>query len=444
MKKRMFHFLSTFLTVVLLAATSAAAGPKQDRIIVKVKESGKVQSLVQKHAVTVKKSFGRGTSRTLIISHPDTKGLEQRLKRDPDVEWVEPDRPVHPLDGETVLPLGETVLPLGPVSPTTDGQTIQQLLGETVLPLEQETIKAGYSRLASLVTPSSQLIIQPAFRRIGLYATVTAATGRGVKVAVVDTGVDTCHAALKGVRVFSFVEEASSSVGTGRAPEDCPVAGATRPPGFGHGTAVSSLIRVVAPEAEIWMMRVFDHTGTAQISDVAEAIVMASDMGAHVINMSFGTATPSMALADAIAYATAANVVTVAAAGNDGLEQVYYPAALSSTVAVAAVTNSDLKAKFSNYGSKILVSAPGVGLWAAYPGQLLTLASGTSFSAPLIAGEAALVIGQWQGGSTLDASVWYVWAKVAIGAQPIDLLQPVYMGKLGRGRLYLPWSVYTW
>ncbi len=110
------------------------------------------------------------------------------------------------------------------------------------------------------------------------------------------------------------------------APEDCATNATIQAPGFAHGTAVSSLVRVTAPEASVWAMRVFDNTGTALTSDVYEAIVFAADHGVPVINMSFGMTSPSVALADAIAYAQGRGAVMVAAGGNSGVEPLMYPA----------------------------------------------------------------------------------------------------------------------
>src|SRR6185295_12944852 len=161
---------------------------------------------------------------------------------------------------------------------------------------------------------------------------------------------------------------------------------------FGHGTRVASLLRLVAPEATVWALRVFDNSGTAQISDIYEAVVFAANHGANVINMSFGTATPSQALEDAIDYAHSRGVVLVAAGGNNNTEPLMYPAQFSSVHGVVAVTNSDIKASFSNYGRDASFSAPGQGVWAAHPNHQMAYVSGTSYASPLAAAEAALVI----------------------------------------------------
>jgi len=438
-----FNIVSVCIALLIFIGISvpmASAAPKTPAVIVHLKDPAKVNALGQKHGFSVKKSLVRGSERTLIVTHADPNGLAKSLKQDPDVDWVEVDHPLYRL-GETVLPLGETVLPLGEtVLPL--GETVLPL-GETVLPLntvnsllgttvslaQQSIVSSGYSILASLITPSGRFLIQPAFYKIGLYRAVSLSRGRGAKVAVIDTGVDTCHETLQGIAFFSFVADPNA--------ENCPSPGAIQPPGFGHGTAVTSLIRAVAPQASISMLQVFDATGVAQVSDVYQAILFATDQGANVINMSFGASDASQALSDAIAYATANQVVTVGASGNNNLQQVLYPANIAPAIAVAATDNGDLKASFSNFAPNMFVSAPGVNLWAAYPNHLLTLASGTSYATPLVAGQAALIFGQYFATYRGTPTINQVQSRIKYGADTIDALQPAFAGQLGSGRINL-------
>ena len=106
--------------------------------------------------------------------------------------------------------------------------------------------------------------------------------------------------------------------------------------------------------------------------------------------MSFGTLTDAKVLRDAIEYARAGNVVLVASAGNNNTSAPQYPAAYAGVVTVAATDLLDRKASFSNYGSYVFVDAPGTHIISATPGGGYGMASGTSFSAPMVAGMAAL------------------------------------------------------
>ncbi len=161
---------------------------------------------------------------------------------------------------------------------------------------------------------------------------------------------------------------------------------------FGHGTMVAGLVRLAAPGAAIMPLRVFDAGGSAHLFDVIRAIYWAVDHGAGVINMSFSLPGHSVELQRAIGYARSHGVVCVAAAGNQGIHAQVYPAAFAAGVGVAATTHDDELSVFSNYGSSLVdLAAPGSGVVSTYPGGLYGAGWGTSFSAPLVAGAAALI-----------------------------------------------------
>jgi subtilisin family serine protease len=107
--------------------------------------------------------------------------------------------------------------------------------------------------------------------------------------------------------------------------------------------------------------------------------------------MSFSTTDDSKALKDALDYANKAGVALVASAGNDNNDHAVLPASAGNVIGVAATDLQDVKASFSNFGGYLQVAAPGVNIVAPYPGGYYALVSGTSFSAPIVAGEAALI-----------------------------------------------------
>ncbi len=162
-------------------------------------------------------------------------------------------------------------------------------------------------------------------------------------------------------------------------------------PEIGHGTSVASLIHLVAPAAKIMPLKAFGPDGSGALANIVAAIYFAVDNGANVLNLSFDTTTKSAELQTAIRYAQQAGVVVAASAGNDGLDTIVYPAAFQGVLNTAAVDGKGAKASFSNFGQSIKVAAPGVGLIAAYPANHWAAVSGTSFAAPLVSGEAALL-----------------------------------------------------
>jgi subtilisin family serine protease len=107
--------------------------------------------------------------------------------------------------------------------------------------------------------------------------------------------------------------------------------------------------------------------------------------------MSFTLVAPSQALLDAIAYAAGHRVLCVAAVGNGGVQAQMYPASWPGVIAVAATTMADQRSIFSNYGSRVDLSAPGEALITTYPGNHYAAVWGTSFATALVSGAAALI-----------------------------------------------------
>jgi len=245
--------------------------------------------------------------------------------------------------------------------------------------------------------------------------------GAGVKVAVIDTGIDFTHPLFAG-RIagpnYDFVDDDTD-------PQE--VAGGN---GYGHGTFVAGIVALTAPQATIMPLRAFDSAGIGTSFDIAEAICFAADNGAQILNMSFGMLSADPAIDAALDYAYG-RVYMVAAAGNDNLPLLHFPAARTTrTLAVTSVTDNDLKASFGNYHLDTGVSAPGVNIYSAYPGGLWANWSGTSFSTPLVAGEAALLL-----------ALRPTWDSVAMNTAirssgvNIDPLNPAYLFKLGQVRI---------
>ncbi|HLH31432.1 MAG TPA: S8 family serine peptidase [Terriglobia bacterium] len=472
MKIRMILITAALVTFTLLAggtgasaqtlstATSTAlAAPTS--LVVQVQPGVNIGAIASQLGFTVTKSLSSTSAgSTYVISgNGNLAALQQALASSSSVAWVEPNQSfrVSPLDGgetvlpldggETVLPLdgGETVLPLGPGYPTVTASTIQAALksvlqtldgGETVLPLDGgETvlplsgIQQAYAKVAGLAIGSPALILQPAFGKIGYFGAILKTTGKGMMVVDLDTGADTCHPALAGIYTHNFVSYEPTD------PENCPNASTVPGNGFGHGTAVASLLRVLAPESNLWVLRVFDSTGTADVATVYQATVWAVDHGANIINMSFGATTNSQALQSAIAYAAAHGVLVTAAAGNSNQNAVMYPAAIQPAIAVASTDINDAKSSFSNYGFATDVTAPGSQLVAAYPGSRWAIVWGTSFASPMAAGDGALIGSAWASQFLSALPLNSMISAVRYGVDSIALQNPQYVGLLGTGRI---------
>ena len=235
---------------------------------------------------------------------------------------------------------------------------------------------------------------QSAVEQMRLSEVHTTATGSGVVVAVLDSGVDSTHPSLSGsvLQGWDYVDDDDSphevadgvdGDGDGMADD-----------AFGHGTFVAGVVVLVAPSATVLSVRVLDDEGRGNTFTIAEAIIDTVDSGADVINLSFGTnqKLKSKLLEDAIKYAHERGAVVIAAAGNDGTENRHYPAAYSHVVAVTALADEvDRMATFSNRGDWAKLAAPGEWIAGPAPGGTFVWWSGTSVAAPFVSGTVALL-----------------------------------------------------
>lgn len=220
--------------------------------------------------------------------------------------------------------------------------------------------------------------------------------GSGVKVAILDTGVTANSAFNSAISSINLVDlPANASLQNG------------------HGTAVASMIigngsltPGVAPGAEILSIRIANDAGQSDSFLLARGIVAAVDGGARLINISMGSFGDSALVRNAIEYARAGGALIVAAAGNNGTNNVSYPAANEGVIAVGAVDALGNHLDFSNSGDSIDISAPGFGVNAAWTGQQAASVTGTSFSAPIVAGAIAAIMTE-AGAGKLTASQAY-------------------------------------
>jgi type VII secretion-associated serine protease mycosin len=215
--------------------------------------------------------------------------------------------------------------------------------------------------------------------------------GKGITVAVVDSGVQGDHPDLTG-RVLPGVAflNGPAQVGAGNTDTD------------GHGTHVAGIVGAgangvgvvgVAPQATILPVKVLDSTGTGRTTDVAAGITWAVDNHAQVINLSLGSGVDSASIETAVAYAISHNVVVVAAAGNQGAGgPTEYPAAIPSVIAVAGLDPDGTIASYSTRGKYVDVAAPGSSVISTFPPSTWQTLSGTSMASPFVAGLAALII----------------------------------------------------
>lgn len=245
-------------------------------------------------------------------------------------------------------------------------------------------------------------------------------SGEGVKVAVLDSGVNFNHADLSDNFDFSLNELGYDFVSDDFFPEDV----------YGHGTHVAGILAAasngfgivgVAPNAQIIALRVLDENGEGSASTIIEALQWIQNYNAahpdspiRITNNSYGTGSNSSQLEAAFDVLAGSGVLHISSAGNEGSaagngNNVGYPAKYGSVVAVAAVDKNNQRASFSSTGSDVEIAAPGVAVlstwkdgtnfagpqpfsFAGYAGEYFIEANGTSMASPHVAGVAALLM----------------------------------------------------
>lgn len=230
-------------------------------------------------------------------------------------------------------------------------------------------------------------------------------TGSGVKVGIIDSGVSVAHADLAVVGGYDWVQDDTN-------PDDV----------YGHGTHVAGITCAamngfgavgVAPDCDLYSLRVLNDAGSGNTSDILAAVNWAVAHDLDIINLSLGRATDMGSVAEAtFAAAYDAGVLIVAAAGNSGTargkgKNTIYPAKYASVIAVAATDSADNRAYFSSTGNEVEIAAPGLGVHSTWndadspanpqpqcdaPDRCYKDASGTSMASPQVAGVAALII----------------------------------------------------
>lgn len=242
--------------------------------------------------------------------------------------------------------------------------------------------------------------------------------GIGIRVAVIDTGIDKTHPDL-----ITNIKGGINFVGSGGRRYDPNKWNDDN----GHGTHVSGIIAAadnsigvvgVAPEAYLYGVKVLDRNGSGYLSDVIAGIDWAVQTNMDVANMSLGTNSDIQSLHDAVDVAYNSGLVLVAAAGNDGDldpdNDIDYPARYSSVIAVAATDINNNRAPWSSDGEELELSAPGVSIRSTWKGGTYNTISGTSMASPHVAGVSALYLSIF--GSSTPAQV-----RNALNSTALDL-----------------------
>lgn len=287
-------------------------------------------------------------------------------------------------------------------------------------------------------------------------------TGKEVLIGIVDTGIDFEHEDLKQVIWKNQAEMGLDKNGNDKSTNGIDddnngriddwrgwdfgsELGFDNDPSYGadHGVHVSGIaaaqwnnsigISGVCPTAKILPVKIGGNFGIDNsVNHEYDGLLYAAIMGAKVINCSWGSTGFSQTDETVVNTATALGALVVAAAGNNNLNERFYPASYEKVLSVASSDDEDIKSSFSNYNNAVDITAPGTFIFSTEPNNKYDYKSGTSMASPVTSGAAAVIVSQFP-----DYSPAQIKALLEVNADNIDLQNPEYLGLLGSGRLNL-------
>jgi len=405
------HRSFVLVFVILLGLPSMAQRQVGQTQYILTTHPSSFDSLSHRHGLNLQTTVWQNSNYNYAVylvtdpSSRDSSRLASELGSDADTLGFEPNQVIQlpELSGTTSAALAQS----------TEG-ILDSLPGRTLVTFNGVTVPSNY------VQQPTTTIIRWADALLSSHL-----TGDGI-VAVIDTGVDLKHPALASVLVPGFDFTRNQSEASELLDLDPNVAASLSqstegildsnraaqlnsstlailsqstegildgsPRAFGHGTMTVGLVHLIAPGARIMPLKAFKADGTSDISNILRAIYYAVDHGSTIVSMSFEMAQPSPGLLGALDYAADHNVVAIAAAGNDGQQTAVFPAGVEGVIGIGSTNNFDQRSTFSNFGSPdATFAAPGEGVISTYPGNHYAAGWGTSFSAPIVAGAAALI-----------------------------------------------------
>jgi len=235
--------------------------------------------------------------------------------------------------------------------------------------------------------PSSAQMLGWEIKKLNIDRQWTYSEGRGVVVAVIDTGCDLEHIDIKNnlLKGINIIDKSKD-------PQD----------DNGHGSHVCGMIAAennglgmvgVSPKVKILPVKALDSKGNGSLRNVIEGIIWAADAGADFITMSLGASSSNDQLEKAIQYASLKGSVVFAAAGNSGENtEILYPARYKNVISIGAIDENLSRTSFTCSGEDLDFLSPGHNIFSIAPNSGYAIMSGTSMSNPFAVGCAALLL----------------------------------------------------
>ncbi|MFZ6029084.1 MAG: S8 family serine peptidase [Chloroflexota bacterium] len=378
--------------------------PPADEVAVKLKPGVNIQTILSRYNATQFGFLAETNLYFLKLNGQDANALLPLMNADVDLYYAEPNYYADSITGQA------------------------RYIGGRIAYLNSVARYIG-GRDAGVPAPSGDPVW--AWQRVNRTDANKIASGQGVIVAVLDTGLAADHSLLQSSLTdgYDFVAMKSQILDQGNGIDDDGDGQIDEQ--TGHGTHVAGIILSAAPGVQIMPIRVLNSDGIGTYWELAKGIRYAVDRGAKVINMSLSAPLLPDCLNSALAYAAENDVVIVAAAGDGAGPN--YPAGYSDPLAVIGVGATDVNDTVSWFSGGLLqdtdIYAPGVNIYSAFPYDEYVYASGTSMASPMIAAEAALLISRHP-----------TWSAGQVAQRIIDEVDPI---GLAAGRTNLGMALST-
>ncbi len=404
---------SLFWALVLVGGLQAAMAGQDGplRILVRTRNGGQAHSVAMRHDL--------GVVAQSMVQYYDFQGVLTEVTTDQDPAIIL----ANLADDRDVV--HAEVEPKGTLPASVLTQSTASVLNQSTASVLNSLLDTAPTSFFGASLPNGY-VNQPAMVRINRALAHQIVTGTGLIIADIDSAIDPEHPAYKSVlvpgfnflknssdvSVFSDLDQSTASVLNqstasvlNQSTASVLNSGAVlfldqstasvlngQSPYLGHGTEVAGVLHLIAPHSGIMPLTAFGLDGTGSFYNIIEAINYAVAHGAAVINLSFSCDCQSVELAAAIRNANHKGVQFAGSSGNDSSQIRLFPAGYSEVFSVGAANPDDTRADFSNYGGTLFVVAPGAGIVTAFPGGRWAGVWGTSFSAPMVAGQTALLI----------------------------------------------------
>ncbi|MCK4422371.1 S8 family serine peptidase, partial [candidate division WOR-3 bacterium] len=338
-----------------------------NQVIVKIKKGYKVEEIIKDGKI-----IDRDGRRGYLVEVSDVRAAIDKLKREKGVEYVEENGYYFATDTKRI-----------------EGMSLRGAKRRSNL----KSNPKGFFNSRGTAPNDPLFPEQWSMRRILAPSVWDSTTGdTNIVIGLLDTGIDTGNVEFSG-RIkngYDFVNDDS-------IPFD----------DNGHGTMMAGIIGAegnnntgiagIGWNLSLLPVKVLNAEGMGSNWDIGQGIMFACDSDARVINMSLGGYESSSYIQDAVDYAYNMGCVLVSAAGNDNTSLVFYPAAYDNVAGVSATDRNDIKAEFSNFGSYVFCSAPGVGIYTTMLDNEYGLVSGTSASSAVVSGMVGLLLSREPG-----------------------------------------------